>query len=37
MATRQRLSSTFKIKVQNTFNCTRNNSSYSDTSQLAAA
>ena len=30
-------SSTFKIKVQNTNNCTRNNSSYSDTSQLAAA
>ena len=37
MVMKQASSSTFKIKVRNTFNCTRNNSSYSDTSQLAAA
>ena len=37
MATKRQSRSTSKIKVQNTSNCTRNNSTYFDTSQLAAA
>jgi hypothetical protein len=36
MAMRRASRNTFRIKVQNISNCTGNNSTYSDTSQLAA-